>query len=67
MEQYVVVLGYNLWRTDFGGDPKVLGRKLQLNGKLFEVVGVAPQGVQRAVGRGRPLGAVDAAAGRRST
>jgi len=44
MEQYVVVLGYDLWRNDFGADPGVLGRKLQLNGKLFEVIGVGPQG-----------------------
>jgi putative ABC transport system permease protein len=44
LEQYVVVLGYNLWRNSFGGDPRVLGRKLQLNGKIFEVIGVAPRG-----------------------
>jgi putative ABC transport system permease protein len=44
LERYVVVLGYNLWRTAFGGDPKVLGRKLQMNGKIFEVIGVAPPG-----------------------
>ncbi|MBW8879563.1 MAG: ABC transporter permease [Acidobacteria bacterium] len=44
LEQYVVVLGYNLWRSDFGADPGVVGRKLQLNGRFFEVVGVAPQG-----------------------
>jgi putative ABC transport system permease protein len=44
MEQYVAVIGYNLWRTEFGGDPKIVGRKIQLNGKQFEIVGVAPKG-----------------------
>ncbi len=46
MEQYVVVLGNDLWRTSFGADPQVLGRKLLLNGKEFEVIGVAPPGFQ---------------------
>jgi predicted permease len=44
MEQYVVVLGYDLWRNTFGGDPGVLARTLQLNGKTYRVVGVAPKG-----------------------
>jgi putative ABC transport system permease protein len=44
LEQYVVVLGYNLWHTTFGADRNVLGRKLQLNGRTFQVIGVAPQG-----------------------
>ena len=44
MEQYVVVLGYNLWRSSFGGDPGVLGRKLQLNGLSYQIIGVGPRG-----------------------
>jgi predicted permease len=44
MEQYVVVLGYNLWRSSFGGDPAVLGRKLQLNGLSYQIIGVGPRG-----------------------
>jgi putative ABC transport system permease protein len=44
MEQYVAVLGWNLWRQSFGGDPQVVGRDLQLNGRTYRVVGVAPQG-----------------------
>jgi predicted permease len=44
LERYVVFLGYDLWRRTFGGDPAVLGRKLQFNGRLYEVVGVAPPG-----------------------
>lgn len=37
-----VVLSYNLWRTQFNGDPAVLGRELILNGVGFAIVGVAP-------------------------
>ena len=37
-----VVLGYALWKRQFGADPKVLGKTLALNGKSFTVVGVLP-------------------------
>ena len=43
-EHYVVVLGHDLWKRRFGGDPAVLGRLLQLNGERYRVVGVAPAG-----------------------
>ncbi len=38
----VVVLGEDLWRRDFSGDPSVIGRRVRLNGIDFEVIGVAP-------------------------
>lgn len=38
----VAVLGYDLWRTRFGGDPAILGRPVSLNGRSFLVVGVMP-------------------------
>lgn len=41
---YVVVLGHQLWKRRFGGDPAVLGTLLQLNGERYRVVGVAPEG-----------------------
>ncbi|HKH44169.1 MAG TPA: ABC transporter permease [Thermoanaerobaculia bacterium] len=44
LEKYVVVLGYDLWRNSFGGDPAVVGRMLQFNGMSYQVVGVGPQG-----------------------
>ncbi len=43
-EQYVVVLGYDLWRTAFAADTSVLGRIVHLNGKPYRVVGVGPPG-----------------------
>ena len=38
----VTVLGYRFWQRQFGGDPYVLGRRLQLNGKMRTVIGVMP-------------------------
>lgn len=38
----VVLLSYGFWRDSFGGDPSVLGRSLDLNGRLAQVVGVMP-------------------------
>ncbi|HSG38289.1 MAG TPA: ADOP family duplicated permease, partial [Thermoanaerobaculia bacterium] len=43
-EDYVLVLGYDLWRSSFGGDPQVIGRTVQLNTKTYEIIGVGPQG-----------------------
>ena len=39
----VAVISYGLWHDRFGGDPNVLGRRLELNSVSFEIVGVAPQ------------------------
>ncbi len=37
-----VVLSHGLWRRRFGGDPRVLGRVLRLDGVALTVVGVMP-------------------------
>jgi len=39
----VVVLGYRFWQRQFGGDPNVLGRQLQLNDVTRTVIGVMPK------------------------
>jgi putative ABC transport system permease protein len=39
-----VVLGHNLWRSRYGGDPKVIGRPVRVNGRPGTIVGVMPPG-----------------------
>lgn len=39
-----VVLGHGLWRSQFAGDPRILGRSVNLNGAPYEVIGVMPAG-----------------------
>ncbi len=39
----IVILSYKFWLRRFSGDRGVLGRKLQLDDRLYEVVGVMPQ------------------------
>ena len=38
-----VILGHALWQRRFAGDPAILGRKLNLGGRPFTVVGVMPE------------------------
>jgi putative ABC transport system permease protein len=38
----VAVIGQQVWRSQIGGDPQVLGRTVTLNGAPYTVVGVMP-------------------------
>lgn len=40
----VAVLSHPFWQSRFGGAPDVLGRTFRMNGVVYTVVGVAPQG-----------------------
>ena len=39
----VVVLSYALWEREFGSNPATVGKKVNLNGYPFTVIGVAPR------------------------
>jgi predicted permease len=45
---FAVLLGYDLWRTRFGGDETIVGRRIQIPGSsprdTWRVVGVMPRG-----------------------
>ncbi|MEO8361870.1 MAG: ABC transporter permease, partial [Vicinamibacteria bacterium] len=41
----VAVLGYDLWKNRFGGDPAIIGKKIRIESQLHEVVGIAPPGL----------------------
>jgi len=38
----VLILSYDYWRRAFGGDPNVIGRRLEMNDRIHTVVGVLP-------------------------
>jgi putative ABC transport system permease protein len=37
----VAVLSYGLWKSQFGGDPNIIGKAIQLNGQSVTIIGVA--------------------------
>lgn len=40
----VALIGYDVWKTHFGGDRSVIGRTIRLNGKQTTIIGVMPRG-----------------------
>jgi len=42
----VAVIGYGLWTRQFGRDPRVTARTISLNGRTYNIVGVAPPNFQ---------------------
>lgn len=46
-----VVLGHDLWEEVFGGDPEIVGRRIEVPPRSYVVVGVLPAGVDLPAGR----------------
>jgi len=42
----VIVLSYACWQVRFGGDPRVVGRGIKVNGLTYTVIGVTPPSFQ---------------------
>src|SRR5690349_16167432 len=45
----VIVLTDRFWTRRFGSDPNIIGRKIQLDGKTVEIVGVMPPGFEHPI------------------
>ena len=45
----VIVLSDRFWTQRFGSDPSVVGRRIQLDGKTVEIVGVMPPGFEHPI------------------
>ena len=43
-ESAVAIIGHALWTQEFGRDPSVAGRPIQVGGQIFQIIGVAPEG-----------------------
>jgi putative ABC transport system permease protein len=53
---HVAVIGYDLWQRRFGGNSAVVGRRIQLSGESFTVVGIMPSGFSFPRGAELPAG-----------
>src|SRR5215212_6623053 len=42
----VVVVSHTLWQRRFGSDPSLVGRSITLDGRNYNVIGIAPPGFQ---------------------
>jgi len=42
----VVIIGYGMWQTRYGGDPNILGRPVKVNEVPSTIIGVMQQGVK---------------------
>jgi predicted permease len=40
----ITVVSYGFWQQELGGDPRAIGRRLEIDGAPVEVVGVMPRG-----------------------
>ena len=40
----VLLLGYDLWQRRYGGDPAIVGKEIEMDGRRQQVVGILPRG-----------------------
>jgi putative ABC transport system permease protein len=44
--RWVVVLSHQLWQSQFGSDPGIIGRTITLDNRAYTVIGIAPAGFE---------------------
>src|SRR6202050_673331 len=49
------VLSYGMWLRHFGGDPRMIGKSVTLNGVSYEVVGIMPRAFSLPLEKSCPL------------
>lgn len=42
--QNVVIIGYDVWQNQFGGDAQIVDQSVRVNGEDYKIIGVMPQG-----------------------
>jgi predicted permease len=52
---HVALLSYSFWQTEFGADPKIVGRVIRLDGKPATLIGVLPRKFEFAPASDSPL------------
>lgn len=40
-----VMLSHSVWQSRFGGDPRIIGRRIRVQGNVLQVTGVLPEGI----------------------
>jgi len=49
-----VIVSHDVWTKRLSGDPEAIGRSVRINGLVFRVIGVAPEGFQGLASAFRP-------------
>ncbi|MEP6730869.1 MAG: ABC transporter permease [bacterium] len=52
---FVAVVSYRFWETKLGKDPDIVGQSIQVNGKPYNIVGVAPENFDGTTAGMRPV------------
>jgi len=52
---HVAILSYAFWRSEFGGDPNIVGRVIRLDSKPATIIGVLPRNFEFAPANSAPL------------
>ena len=47
----VIILGDEIWRRDFNGDPNIVGQNVRVNGKAATIIGVMPPNFKFPISR----------------